>query len=144
MTRLSLYEHLELTTETEVVCGCGRTTSAKAVYDARAYAQIADDWCCWICFSAIDREEAAAREPPLASWSEDCEVGNHVRALRQARLTACDWTQMPDVPLSPALKTAWAAYRQALRDITETCSTPEDVTWPDAPETSEAAAAPEA
>lgn len=38
------------------------------------------------------------------------------RARRDALLLACDWTQLPDVPL--ATKQAWAAYRQALRDIT--------------------------
>ncbi len=39
-----------------------------------------------------------------------------VRVQRNILLAASDWTQLPDVPLST--KSTWAAYRQALRDIT--------------------------
>ena len=53
-----------------------------------------------------------------------------VRAERDRRLLACDWTQLPDVPL--ATKEAWASYRQALRDITEQPD-PFNITWPAAP-----------
>jgi hypothetical protein len=42
-----------------------------------------------------------------------------VRKLRDYILKDTDWTQLPDVPLTPEQKTAWATYRQALRDITE-------------------------
>lgn len=38
------------------------------------------------------------------------------RRQRNARLAACDWTQLPDVPLAPGMRAKWAAYRQALRD----------------------------
>lgn len=53
-----------------------------------------------------------------------------VRARRNDLLTACDWTQLPDVPL--ATKEAWAAYRQALRDITEQPD-PFNIVWPTPP-----------
>ena len=53
-----------------------------------------------------------------------------VRAERDRRLLACDWTQLPDVPL--ATKEAWAVYRQALRDITEQPD-PFNITWPAPP-----------
>ena len=53
-----------------------------------------------------------------------------VRADRDRRLLACDWTQLPDVPL--ATKEAWATYRQALRDITEQPD-PFNITWPVVP-----------
>ena len=53
-----------------------------------------------------------------------------VRAERDRRLQASDWTQLPDVPL--ATKEAWASYRQALRDITEQTD-PFNITWPEAP-----------
>ena len=33
------------------------------------------------------------------------------------KLTASDWTQLPDAPLSDSKKAEWATYRQALRDI---------------------------
>ena len=53
-----------------------------------------------------------------------------VRAERDRRLLATDWTQLPDVPL--ATKQAWAAYRQALRDITAQPD-PFNILWPVAP-----------
>jgi hypothetical protein len=54
-----------------------------------------------------------------------------VKAKRQQLLSASDWTQLPDVPL--VTKEAWAAYRQALRDITEQTSYPQEVVWPNPP-----------
>ena len=53
-----------------------------------------------------------------------------VRFERNKRLTASDWTQLPDVPL--ATKEAWAVYRQALRDATLQPD-PFNVVWPAAP-----------
>ena len=53
-----------------------------------------------------------------------------VRAERDKRLLACDWTQLPDVPL--ATKEVWALYRQALRDITEQ-EDPFNIQWPSLP-----------
>jgi len=53
-----------------------------------------------------------------------------VRAERDARLLACDWTQLPDVPL--AIQGAWAAYRQALRDVPNQPD-PLHIVWPVAP-----------
>lgn len=50
-----------------------------------------------------------------------------VRQQRNARLTACDWTQLPDVPVDD--KVAWQAYRQELRDVTSQ-SNPLDIVWP--------------
>jgi hypothetical protein len=50
-----------------------------------------------------------------------------VRAERNALLSASDWTQLPDVPLDT--KEAWAAYRQALRDITNQPD-PFNIVWP--------------
>ena len=53
-----------------------------------------------------------------------------VRRERDARLAACDWTQLPDAPATT--KPAWAAYRQALRDITEQAD-PFNLAWPAPP-----------
>lgn len=36
---------------------------------------------------------------------------------RNNKLTASDWTQAADSPLSNSKKAEWATYRQALRDI---------------------------
>lgn len=53
-----------------------------------------------------------------------------VRDERNAYLQECDWTQLPDV--SSVDKTAWATYRQQLRDVT-TQADPFNITWPTKP-----------
>lgn len=53
-----------------------------------------------------------------------------VRAKRNQLLAESDWTQVADAPVD---QTAWAAYRQELRDITEQAGFPTDVIWPVAP-----------
>jgi len=53
-----------------------------------------------------------------------------VRYDRNNRLSDCDWTQLPDAPVSPA---PWATYRQELRDVTAQPGFPWDVAWPVAP-----------
>lgn len=63
---------------------------------------------------------------------EDQMIG--VRHERNRLLSLCDWTQVADAPLSAEQKTAWAAYRQHLRDLPENCSTPAEVVWPMHPE----------
>jgi len=50
------------------------------------------------------------------------------KALRNTKLDNTDWTQLADVPLAADCKTAFAAYRQALRDLDML-----DPTWPEAP-----------
>lgn len=56
-----------------------------------------------------------------------------IRADRDDRLRDCDWTTMPDAPLDDATKQAWATYRQALRDVPQDFSTPDEVVWPTPP-----------
>lgn len=56
-----------------------------------------------------------------------------VRAERNARLTLCDWTQIPDADLTTAERAAWKTYRKALRDITAAKGFPDAVEWPSAP-----------
>ena len=50
------------------------------------------------------------------------------KATRNTKLSDTDWTQLADVPLTADCKTAFAAYRQALRDLDML-----NPTWPDAP-----------
>jgi hypothetical protein len=61
---------------------------------------------------------------------KDAEQAANVRTQRTTMLKDCDWTQIAD---STADKTAWATYRQALRDITAQSGFPWTITWPDAP-----------
>ena len=57
------------------------------------------------------------------------------RAQRDARLSACDWTQMVDSPLSEEEKAAYQTYRQALRDVPQQEGFPETINWPEEPKT---------
>lgn len=56
----------------------------------------------------------------IASW------GNF-RAKRNKHLVETDWTQVPDAPVN---QQAWATYRQALRDLPENTTDPENPDWP--------------
>jgi hypothetical protein len=53
-----------------------------------------------------------------------------VREQRNDKLKDSDWTQITD---ATADKTAWAVYRQALRDVTAQAGFPWTIIWPDAP-----------
>lgn len=55
-----------------------------------------------------------------------------IRAERNGRLIACDFTQLTDVPFTVEKKAEWAVYRQALRDFPETCN-PASPVWPTQP-----------
>ena len=57
-------------------------------------------------------------------------IGDEIRAERNHLLSLCDWTQNADSPLDSDQKSAWAAYRQALRDVPEQQGFPYDVIWP--------------
>jgi hypothetical protein len=57
-----------------------------------------------------------------------------VRESRNLLLSECDWTVLPDSPLTESKKQEWIVYRQTLRDITETFSNTEDIVWPSKPE----------
>ena len=54
-----------------------------------------------------------------------------VRAERDRRLADCDWTQVPDAPLTVTDREGWADYRQALRDIPQTQADPDSIVWPE-------------
>jgi len=62
---------------------------------------------------------------------------SNIRWERDHLLTASDWTQMADSPLSSAKKTEWATYRTKLRTLPVDQSSVEtevDITWPTKPE----------
>lgn len=55
-----------------------------------------------------------------------------VRIQRDVLLGGSDWTQQADAPLTAEQKTAWQAYRQALRDLPKQSNWP-NVNWPEKP-----------
>ena len=68
-------------------------------------------------------------QPPAAPTAE--ELAAAARLKRDDLLKQSDWTQLPDVPQTT--KNTWAAYRQALRDLTSQAGFPTNVAWPVAP-----------
>ena len=82
-------------------------------------------------FTAEEEAEQDAIEAAWAAGVNDRRAAE-VRAERDTKLAASDWTQMPDY--NGANKTAWATYRQALRDVPAQAGFPWDVTWPEMPE----------
>ena len=68
------------------------------------------------------------------TWTIDTAAqGMAIRAERDLKLTACDWTQLPDCPLPDAQKITWTEYRQALRNIPQRAGFPGVIEWPVAP-----------
>lgn len=79
--------------------------------------------------STLDPEEV-----PVEWWLE------RMRLHRDRLLAASDWTQTADAPVD---KTAWAAYRQALRDFPATWEPGPDADFPNPPGYIEPAPTPE-
>jgi hypothetical protein len=74
--------------------------------------------------------QTAAEQETAYKARKDAEQAANVRRQRTEKLKDCDWTQIAD---STADKTAWATYRQALRDITGQAGFPWTITWPETP-----------
>jgi hypothetical protein len=83
--------------------------------------QLGDKW--YTNYVAVDLS-------PEACTALDEQQASAVRADRNARLAACDWTQVADAPVD---KTVWATYRQELRDISSQPGFPWEITWPTSP-----------
>ncbi|MGE4410496.1 MAG: tail fiber assembly protein [Sphingobium sp.] len=77
-----------------------------------------------------DGNPVAIDQPPLTTD----QALTLLRARRDRLLSACDYTQMQDYPISTETRAAWAAYRQTLRDLPDTVADdPATVTWPEPP-----------
>ena len=57
-----------------------------------------------------------------------------IREVRDDLLAKCDWTQAADSPLSAGQREMWRVYRQELRDLPNSYSSPAEVIWPEQPE----------
>ena len=66
----------------------------------------------------------------VQAYDDDVAASN--RSTRDGLLSDTDWTQVADAPVDA---TAWATYRQALRDITSHANWPNlvDADWPTKP-----------
>jgi hypothetical protein len=83
--------------------------------------------------AATENQPAKTAAEKVAAYKamKDAEQAKAVRQSRTTMLKDSDWTQIAD---STADKTAWATYRQQLRDITAQSGFPWTVIWPSQPE----------
>jgi len=81
---------------------------------------------------ATDTEPAKTAAEQMVEYKArmDEEQARRIRSDRNTRLNDSDWSQLAD---STADKTAWATYRQQLRDIPTSAGFPWTITWPDTP-----------
>jgi len=66
----------------------------------------------------------------VVEYMLDLTWGN-IRLLRNKKLSRSDWTQSKDVPDN--ISSQWAVYRQALRDIPQIQTDPNNIIWPTPP-----------
>ena len=67
---------------------------------------------------------------PIFTEATDEQKWEQIKSWRNVQLAQSDWTQLAD---SPADKTAWAEYRQALRDLPAQGGLADDAEFPIAP-----------
>jgi hypothetical protein len=78
----------------------------------------------------LETGELLPHEPPGPSLAER---EADARAQRDRRLVACDWVVARATERAEPVPAAWAAYRQALRDVTAQPGWPDTITWPAPP-----------
>ena len=81
----------------------------------------------------LDTEQSQPSESEINTKIAELEAAEPMRLLRikrNQRLADTDWWVVPDRTASDEQ----LAYRQALRDITNTYSSLDDVVWPEKPE----------
>lgn len=119
-----------ISTETAATFGCVPVTPASAPAAdhtknfVRSAQQVDGAWQeQWV------ESDATADEITERLTAKSAEVRNQ----RNQLLSDSDWTQIPDSPLSESDKTAWATYRQQLRDLSAASGFPYTMTWPAEP-----------
>ena len=78
------------------------------------------------------------RNTLLTEWKEDeTRIENdkikYLRTARNAKLAETDWVITMHKEKGTNIPAAWKTYRQALRDITDSATSLDDVTWPEKP-----------
>ena len=86
--------------------------------------QIGSEWFTKYSVADMDEDQIAAK---------DAEQAKAVRQERDKRLADCDWRVIKALESNIPQDFEWAAYRQALRDISTQPGFPWDITWPDTP-----------
>lgn len=83
--------------------------------------------------SADDLQAGETASETIPQILLDYAAGSDVRRQRESLIASCDWTQIPDAPLTAAQRGAWVTYRQALRDVPAQAGFPAAINWPVAP-----------
>ena len=83
---------------------------------------------------ALTEEECAELETIRAAQPSEADVLlNDLREVRNQKLAETDWVITMHKELGTNIPAAWKTYRQALRDITDTYTSLDDVVWPEKP-----------
>ena len=80
----------------------------------------------------LDTEQTEPTEAETTAKIAELEAAEPMRLLREERnrrIAATDWWASSDLTMTAAQ----TAYRQALRDITDTYTSLDDVVWPEVP-----------
>lgn len=71
---------------------------------------------------------------PRSEQQKKDDAAQPIIEQRNVLLYESDWTQIPNNPLTQEQQTAWAVYRQELRDISQQEGYPYNVVWPTPPQ----------
>jgi len=98
-----------------------------------------EGWSCGETWESIKFPEGYEKPPKeeFEAKLQELMAAQSLKELRQERdkrLAACDWTQLPNVPLPGAKKYEWETYRQTLRDLPSTTEDPTNPVWPVRPD----------
>lgn len=92
--------------------------------------QIDGKWYTKYILGPVFTGDTAVADEAAYKAMKDAEQSEIVRDKRNDKLSESDWTQLAD---STADKTAWATYRQALRDVPSQAGFPWTIDWPTQP-----------
>ena len=76
-------------------------------------------------------QKVTAYVEPIPAITTTEQKWRNVRAQRYEKLRECDYVVFEDSQVSN--KDEWKTYRQALRDVPQNNSDPDDITWPEEP-----------
>jgi len=83
-----------------------------------------------------DGNQITIDESAVATKIAEIEVAEPMKKLRRvrnAKLTETDWVVTMHKEKGTNIPAAWKTYRDALRDITDSATSLDDVTWPEKP-----------
>lgn len=93
-----------------------------------AFASASEAYACAERYIALGNVWQPYKSPEEREQERNAGIIAGNKSIRNAKLSGCDWTQLPDVPITVACLTTFQVYRQALRDLDML-----NPVWPDAP-----------